>query len=207
MNQEARLVRDLDLALRKKSRKEAREKWKKAVGLDDETEDRTKRAVGLDDGTEDRTQSCMGEADERCCAVAAGKCNVWPGACRVCRNTTPSDGATTCDACQRMLFPEHMLLLKPVSYEDVSLETLQESNRKLGERMDQHTRDVSDMSETIEALKESSRTAHEKAQKEVMLKMDAIMKRLDEQSDGGRSQGAMTPHKGESDSANSLGSK
>ena len=161
------------------------------------------RAVGLADGTEDRTQSCMGEADERCCTVAAGKCNVWPGACRVCRNTTPSDGATTCDACQHMLFPEHMLLLKPVSDEDVSLETLQESNRKLGERIHQHTRDVSDMSETIEALKESSRTAHEK----VMLKMDAIMERLDEQSHGGRSQGAMTPHKGESDSANPLGSK
>ena len=137
INQEARLVRDLDLALRKKSRKEARDKWKKAMDVNDESTAATKHG----------------------CALSANKCDVWPGACRVCRSIVPSNDATTCDACQHQLFPEHMLLLKPVSDDvEVSLETLQESNRK--------------MSETIEALKESSRKA-EQLMQEVVSKLDS----------------------------------
>ena len=182
MNQEARLVRDLDLALRKKSRKEARGKWKKAM-------------VGKDDGKHEK--GCIADAEERCCAVAVGKCDVWPGACRVCRNTMPVTSTTTCDACQHRLFPKHMLVLKPVS-------------DKVKVCLEQR---IKDMSETIEALKESSRTAHEKAHKdtqgvhlrhekahkEIVLKMDAIMKRLDEKSGGEQSQGSTAPHKGEPD--------
>ena len=184
MNQEARLVRDLDLALRKKSRKEAREKWTKAMQK-------------INTGNTE-TFGCMGEAEERCCANAVGKCDVWPGACRVCRNNMPATGATTCDACQHKLFPEHMLVLKPVS--DKVKVSLQQQR-------------IEDMSETIETLKESSRTAQKEAKqytekvmlkidskvdkvqkdaeqhtKDILLKMDAIMKRLDEQFGGGQAQ-------------------
>ena len=127
-------MRDLDLALRKKSRKEARDKWKKVNG---ESTAATKHG----------------------CALSANNCDVWSGACRVCRSIVPSNGATTCDACQHQLFPEHMLLLKPISDDvEVSLETLQESIRK--------------MSETIEALKDSS-TKAEQLMHEVVSKLDS----------------------------------